>query len=109
MSPMVHWPEVMMTYDTTEKIMFTSDAFGTFGTCGFDKLLVAVQSRKFGSRSGNIELQNYGIFRKIVCLLAREEQNKQRQNLDIFHINHIIKYRKQQYKSTIFFVYQKTK
>lgn len=31
MAPMVHWPEVMMTYDLTDKILFTADAFGTFG------------------------------------------------------------------------------
>ena len=31
MAPLVHWPEVMMTYDTTEKALFSADAFGTFG------------------------------------------------------------------------------
>ncbi|MEA4964367.1 MAG: flavin reductase [Oscillospiraceae bacterium] len=31
MAPMVHWPEVMMTYDATDKILFSADAFGTFG------------------------------------------------------------------------------
>ena len=31
MAPMVHWPEVMMTYETTGKILFSADAFGTFG------------------------------------------------------------------------------
>ena len=31
MAPMVHWPEVMMTYDTTAKTLFSADAFGTFG------------------------------------------------------------------------------
>ena len=30
-TPMVHWPEVMMTYDTTTKTLFSADAFGTFG------------------------------------------------------------------------------
>lgn len=30
-APMVHWPEVMMTYDSTDKLLFTADAFGTFG------------------------------------------------------------------------------
>ena len=32
MAPMVHWPEVMFAYETTEKILFSADAFGTFGT-----------------------------------------------------------------------------
>lgn len=31
MTPMVHWPEVMMTYEMTGKILFSADAFGTFG------------------------------------------------------------------------------
>lgn len=31
MAPMVHWPEVMVTYDTTDKTLFSADAFGTFG------------------------------------------------------------------------------
>jgi len=31
MAPMVHWPEVMMTYEVTGKILFSADAFGTFG------------------------------------------------------------------------------
>lgn len=32
MAPMVHWPEVMMTYEQYEKILFSADAFGTFGS-----------------------------------------------------------------------------
>lgn len=31
MAPMVHWPEVMVTYDLDEEILFSADAFGTFG------------------------------------------------------------------------------
>lgn len=31
MAPMVHWPEVMMTYDATDGTLFSADAFGTFG------------------------------------------------------------------------------
>lgn len=30
-APMVHWPEVMVTYDATDKVLFSADAFGTFG------------------------------------------------------------------------------
>ena len=32
MAPMVHWPEVMVTYDATDKILFSADAFGSYGT-----------------------------------------------------------------------------
>ena len=31
MAPMVHWPEVMVTYDLTDKVLFSADAFGSFG------------------------------------------------------------------------------
>lgn len=31
MAPMVHWPEVMVTYDKTDKVLFSADAFGSFG------------------------------------------------------------------------------
>ena len=31
MAPMVHWPEVMVTYDQMDKVLFSADAFGTFG------------------------------------------------------------------------------
>lgn len=31
-APMVHWPEVMLAYDTTDKILFSADAFGKFGS-----------------------------------------------------------------------------
>lgn len=31
MAPMVHWPEAMVTYDTLDKVLFSADAFGTFG------------------------------------------------------------------------------
>ncbi len=32
MTPWVHWPETMMTYEETQKVLFSADAFGTFGT-----------------------------------------------------------------------------
>ena len=38
MAPMVHWPEVMMTYEQKEKIMFTADGFGKFGALCYDKI-----------------------------------------------------------------------
>ena len=33
-APMVHWPEVMVTYDSTEKVLFSADGFGKFGANG---------------------------------------------------------------------------
>ena len=37
MAPMVHWPEVMVTYEATEKILFSADGFGKFGAIGLTK------------------------------------------------------------------------
>ncbi|MBR1847438.1 MAG: flavin reductase [Bacilli bacterium] len=36
MAPMVHWPEVMMTYELTEQVLYSADAFGTFGALNGD-------------------------------------------------------------------------
>ena len=36
MAPMVHWPEVMFTYDEYEKVLFSADGFGKFGTLDYD-------------------------------------------------------------------------
>lgn len=36
-APMVHWPEVMVTYDETEKVLFSADAFGKFGASDADE------------------------------------------------------------------------
>lgn len=37
MAPMVHWPEVMLEYETTEKVLFSADAFGKFGALCADE------------------------------------------------------------------------
>ncbi|MBO7243119.1 MAG: FprA family A-type flavoprotein [Alistipes sp.] len=37
MAPMVHWPEVMVTYDSLEKILFSADGFGKFGALAHDE------------------------------------------------------------------------
>lgn len=37
MAPMVHWPEVMMTYDSCDKVLFSADAFGKFGSLDADE------------------------------------------------------------------------
>lgn len=36
-APMVHWPEVMVTYDSLDKVLFSADAFGKFGTIDTDE------------------------------------------------------------------------
>ncbi|MDD6503975.1 MAG: FprA family A-type flavoprotein [Lachnospiraceae bacterium] len=37
MAPMVHWPEVMVTYESTEKVLFSADGFGKFGALDADE------------------------------------------------------------------------
>ena len=36
-APMVHWPEVMLTYDKTDRVLFSADAFGKFGALDVDE------------------------------------------------------------------------
>ncbi len=50
MAPMVHWPEVMMTYDRTDRILFTADAFGVFGA--LNGRLFADETDFFGEHLG---------------------------------------------------------
>ena len=37
LAPMVHWPEVMVTYDSKDKVLFSADAFGKFGALDVDE------------------------------------------------------------------------
>lgn len=37
MAPMIHWPEVMVTYESSQKVLFTADAFGKFGSLDTDE------------------------------------------------------------------------
>ncbi len=47
MAPMVHWPEVMMTYDMTDKVFFTADAFGKFGALDAEEDDWACEARRY--------------------------------------------------------------
>lgn len=49
MAPMVHWPEVMVTYEETEKVLFSADAFGTFGTLDGSVLDTDMDTDRFWS------------------------------------------------------------
>jgi len=46
-APMVHWPEVMMTYDAYSKTLFSADAFGKFGVMDADKDDWACEARRY--------------------------------------------------------------
>lgn len=47
MAPMVHWPEVMVTYDITDKCLFSADGFGKFGTYEADADDWACEARRY--------------------------------------------------------------
>ena len=47
MAPMVHWPEVMVTYENQDKILFSADAFGTFGTVDGDYSDTCIHTDKY--------------------------------------------------------------
>ncbi|MBO7645916.1 MAG: MBL fold metallo-hydrolase, partial [Prevotella sp.] len=47
MAPMVHWPEVMTSYDLTDKVLFSADAFGKFGVRDADPDDWACEARRY--------------------------------------------------------------
>lgn len=47
MAPMVHWPEVMFTYDSTDKVLFSADAFGKFGALDTEDDDWACEARRY--------------------------------------------------------------
>ena len=72
MAPMVHWPEVMVTYDSFDKILFSADAFGSFGAMNgnlFDdevefSSLIAEYSRYYTNIVGKYGLQVNNLINK---------------------------------------------
>ncbi|MBR4515213.1 MAG: MBL fold metallo-hydrolase [Lachnospiraceae bacterium] len=46
-APMVHWPEVMMTYESSEKVLFSADGFGKFGVKGAEADDWACEARRY--------------------------------------------------------------
>jgi flavorubredoxin len=77
MAPMVHWPEVMMTYDTTDKVLFSADAFGTFGALSgnlyademnFEKEWLADARRYFVNIVGKYGIQVQNVLKKAATL-----------------------------------------
>lgn len=47
MAPMVHWPEVMVSYEQTDRILFSADAFGSFGTLDQQEDDWACEARRY--------------------------------------------------------------
>lgn len=47
MAPMVHWPEVMVSYESAEKVLFSADGFGTFGALDAQEDDWACEARRY--------------------------------------------------------------
>ncbi|MDY3618563.1 FprA family A-type flavoprotein [Agathobaculum sp.] len=77
MAPMVHWPEVMVTYDEMSKTLFTADAFGVFGALAgnifddeidFDSAWLADARRYYANICGKYGAQVQAVLKKAAAL-----------------------------------------
>ena len=77
MAPMVHWPEVMMTYDQTDGTLFSADAFGTFGALSgnlyadevnFEQEWLSDARRYFVNIVGKYGIQVQNVLKKAAAL-----------------------------------------
>ena len=65
MAPMVHWPEVMFTYDQTEKVLFSADGFGKFGTLDTDEDWACEARRYYFNIVGKYGMQVQNTLKKL--------------------------------------------
>lgn len=77
LAPMVHWPEVMVTYDEKDKILFSADAFGTFGALAgnifddeitFDDVWMNDARRYYTNIVGKYGVQVQAVLKKAAAL-----------------------------------------
>ncbi len=68
MAPMVHWPEVMMEYEQTEKILFSADGFGKFGTLDTEEDWDCEARRYYFNIVGKYGLQVQSVLKKASTL-----------------------------------------
>ena len=68
MAPMVHWPEVMVTYEQTEKILFTADGFGKFGTLDTEEDWACEARRYYFNICGKYGAQVQALLKKAAGL-----------------------------------------
>lgn len=75
-APMVHWPEVMVTYDSTDKVLFSADAFGKFGAldveedwdCEARRYYIGIVG-KYGMQAQNLLKAAAALDIQIICPL----------------------------------------
>lgn len=75
-APMVHWPEVIVTYDTYAKVLFSADAFGKFGALDVNEEWACEARRyyfgivgKYGMQAGNLLKKVAGLDLQTICPL----------------------------------------
>ena len=68
MAPMVHWPEVMDTYESLEKVLFSADAFGKFGTRDADEDWACEARRYYFNIVGKYGVQVQMLLKKAATL-----------------------------------------
>ncbi len=77
MAPMVHWPEVMMTYETSRQMLFSADAFGAFGAhagnlfadeLDFENLYLDETRRYYANIVGRFGAQVQAVLKKLSCV-----------------------------------------
>ena len=67
-APMVHWPEVIMTYDSADKVLFSADAFGKFGALDVEEEWACEARRYYIGIVGKYGAQVQTILKKIAAL-----------------------------------------
>ena len=67
-APMVHWPEVVMTYDSTDKVLFSADGFGKFGALDADEDWACEARRYYFGIVGKYGAQVQAVLKKAAAL-----------------------------------------
>ena len=68
MAPMVHWPEVMVSYDVKDKVVFSADGFGKFGTLSADEDWACEARRYYFNICGKYGAQVQALLKKLSTL-----------------------------------------
>ena len=73
-APMVHWPEVIVTYDSTDKVLFSADGFGKFGALDYDDEWACEARRYYFGIVGKYGTQVQALLKKVakldVCIIC---------------------------------------
>lgn len=68
LAPMVHWPEVMLSYEETDKVLFSADAFGKFGALDVEEDWACEARRYYFGIVGKYGVQVQGLLKKAAAL-----------------------------------------